>query len=505
MTTPICRCRVLYMGSAVPHVTKDGLQGIQEPLKDLYPDQGPLTAKGIDSWLSVWSNGLLLENVDESLREVTRFFHIENLHYCAAVRYVVVPNSGSERTEKFLPLDSPFARHASPSHPPIFACILRRTTGIKVLECHAFICKKETAANAMVRCCFHAYADSMYARQMEENPYYLETRRSRSISGLDTVQKVEAWRHQASPEKELTERSPITNGSMSVSEFSRGLVSGAVEEGNYKVWTGPAPTEREMIYTDTSGTIQRMKSTDIGSTLGMSRSSRHRQMALPSRVPPPPPSNLTVNSSRESKSKAEKIMKKKNYQPPIINGIQPGISSLPQPRNTHTVSGLYTGGREKKGKHIPVVSAEEPLYYPSALPQEQYYLQHGTASRPPKARQKKKKQDKDKFSSDLDSPFNTGIYKKKGHLNERAFSFSIRQEHRSRSNSLSNLHFLSNGDNSVTNGSNDPAGPSNKHEGMEKKDRELAQLFNGMDLTENGHSPNTNSNFLRKKGPRYHR
>lgn len=28
-STPICRCRVLYLGSAVPQVTKDGLQGIQ--------------------------------------------------------------------------------------------------------------------------------------------------------------------------------------------------------------------------------------------------------------------------------------------------------------------------------------------------------------------------------------------------------------------------------------------------------------------------------------------
>lgn len=35
----------------------------------------------------------------------------------------------------------------------------------------------------------------------------------------------------------------------------------------------------------------------------------------------------------------------------------------------------------------------------------------------------------------------SGIYKKKGHMNERAFSYSIRQEHRSRSNSLSNLAF----------------------------------------------------------------
>lgn len=266
-TTPICRCRVIYLGSSVPHVTKDGLQGIQEPLRDLYPEQGLLASAttesiGIDSWLSVWSNGILIENVDDSGREVKKFFPIDSLHYCAAVRYVVIPganidssstvastsacsntvsgvtngldshhnkssfngqsvasNGTSDASEliastgtsqhqqlhrsssastttaaaaaaassssshgqngqnasvatdakiKFLPLDSPFSRNSNTSiHPPLFACILRRTTGIKVLECHAFICKRDQAANALVRCCFHAYADSMHAKQME--------------------------------------------------------------------------------------------------------------------------------------------------------------------------------------------------------------------------------------------------------------------------------------------------------------------------------------------------
>merc|ERR1719150_2378131 len=137
--TPICRCRVLYLGSAVPHVTKDGLQGIQEPLKELYPEEGARGAEGIDSWLSVWSNGFLLENVDENRKKVTRFF----------------------------PLESPFARNPNANHPPLFAAILRRTTGIKVLECHVFICKRETAANALVRCSFHSYADSTYAKHLE--------------------------------------------------------------------------------------------------------------------------------------------------------------------------------------------------------------------------------------------------------------------------------------------------------------------------------------------------
>ncbi|KAI8124402.1 hypothetical protein CVS40_4902 [Lucilia cuprina] len=167
-STPICRCRVLYLGSAVPRQSKDGLQGIQEPLRSLYPSEGAVGAKGIDSWLSVWSNGILLENVDENLKEITRFFPIESLHYCAAVRQVLIPERGNSNPEpKFLPLDSPFARMPRAQHPPIFAAILRRTTGIKVLECHVFICKREAAANALVRCCFHAYADNSYARQLE--------------------------------------------------------------------------------------------------------------------------------------------------------------------------------------------------------------------------------------------------------------------------------------------------------------------------------------------------
>lgn len=167
-STPICRCRVLYLGSAVPRQSKDGLQGIQEPLRSLYPSEGAVGAKGIDSWLSVWSNGILLENVDENRKQVTRFFPIDSLHYCAAVRQVLIPERGNSNPEpKFLPLDSPFARTPRAQHPPIFAAILRRTTGIKVLECHVFICKREAAANALVRCCFHAYADNSYARQLE--------------------------------------------------------------------------------------------------------------------------------------------------------------------------------------------------------------------------------------------------------------------------------------------------------------------------------------------------
>lgn len=562
-TTPICRCRVLYLGSAVPHITKDGLQGIQEPLRELYPDQGPMSARGIDSWLSVWSNGLLLENVDESRRQHVRFFPIETLHYCAAVRYVVVPgSSGTERVEKFLPLDSPFARHAGPQQPPLFACILRRTTGIKVLECHAFICKKEPAANALVRCCFHAYADCTYAKQLEENPYSLDgpPRRAQSVVGLDTVQKVEAWRHQQS-EPSTSNGVPhhANGGSILLDDDTED------DEGNYKVWTGPAP--RELVYMDTSGTLRSVQST----AGGPSRMSRPRQLAIPSRPPPPPlpplppPGSSKMNGHKEQSKSKKKSKSKSSNSPPQQQQLQQQMQQqqqlqqlqqqppLPPPHlNGYSVISGYSGNHppppmmihsermrrpperpmlysSEEPAYIPAVRAMSPTasYQPGMYPHEQYFMQnYSTAPRPHSskhrnaehrsAEHREHREHREHSSSkpskehrrsnghhdeaaagDSDSPFNTGIYRKKGHLNERAFSYSIRQEHRSRSNSLANLHFLNGG----PEGNGEP-GPS----GIDKKDRELAQLVGDLDLRDHGgygappHRPVTpDTNFTRKK------
>lgn len=67
-------------------------------------------------------------------------------------------------------------------------------------------------------------------------------------------------------------------------------------------------------------------------------------------------------------------------------------------------------------------------------------------------------------NSGAESPGGTGIYRRKGHLNERAFSYSIRQEHRSRSHgSLASLQF------------NPPD---------VKKEREIAQMVAGLELND---------------------
>ena len=288
--TPICRCRVLYLGSSVPQVTKDGLQGIQEPLRELYPAEGAVSARGIDSWLSVWSNGLLLENVDENQEKVTRFFPIESLHYCAAVRYVLVAG-GEDRVPRFLPLDSPFARNPNISHPPLFACIMRRTTGIKVLECHAFICKRETPANALVRCCFHSYADSMYARSLETGSKGGTSNYEPARATEERAIEIDYTGDLSSANSEIIPATPgdsPTHDKISPNtEDESSIFSG---DENHKVWA--AQTSAEEVYGGTEyGTLRSANSaSSLYGTTSASRPRRPRQMIMRSVAPPPPPS-----------------------------------------------------------------------------------------------------------------------------------------------------------------------------------------------------------------------
>ena len=529
-STPICRCRVLYLGSSVPHVTKDGLQGIQEPLRELYPSEGISGAKGIDSWLSVWSNGLLLENVDEKQKKFTRFFPIEVLHYCAAVRYVLVPSSSGgdkERVARFLPLDSPFARSPSIAHPPLFAAILRRTSGIKVLECHVFICKRETPANALVRCCFHAYADSMQARRLDGGlygsiygppPSQPPADQSVAEAQIDVIEKVEEW------QADQPVASTSNGDELSVYNGDK----------NHKVWAGPAQYgERQPVYNEYELTGR--GASVYGST--GSRAARPRQMVMPAAPPPPPP---TPPPETEVKKKARKHKTRGelgspsrtngvnghvsnghainghspvlnghgpvlNGHGPVLNGHGPVLNGHGQSVNGHGPPQRSASRQERQpsrpvgaavsprqraarlrppppahlyppqlvygtlppppppphlqpvplvaGPYGPTVmtlpyrphrstsrAAEEPTYLPSArplsptasyqpahFPHEAYLMQqqYATVDRRRKVRRKSRKEE--------GSPPNTGIYRRRNHLNEKAFGFSIQQEHRSRS------------------------------------------------------------------------
>lgn len=171
MVLPLCRCRVLYIGSSVPTITKDGLQGIQQPLRERYPVEDTPETRGIDSWwvlllktssatkkktcvagcqcglmvfysstsketkrakrpsflsirctIALLSDTWMLPDMRWKVRK-SKFPSFIFAEKCA------VDSGGGER---FLPLDSPFANIPDSSHPPIFAAIMRRTTGVKV-------------------------------------------------------------------------------------------------------------------------------------------------------------------------------------------------------------------------------------------------------------------------------------------------------------------------------------------------------------------------------------
>ncbi|XP_039491426.1 uncharacterized protein LOC120451634 [Drosophila santomea] len=595
-STPICRCRVLYLGSAVPRQSKDGLQGIQEPLRSLYPSEGAVGAKGIDSWLSVWSNGILLENVDENLKQITRFFPIESLHYCAAVRQVLIPERGNAHPEpKFLPLDSPFARMPRAQHPPIFAAILRRTTGIKVLECHVFICKREAAANALVRCCFHAYADNSYARQLETGGggSVYGTLKSGAVSkssadltsvGLAngvgggnhhlTLSAQGGWRSRAGSTTTLNSLGRASNGHAngsamgmqggstgsatevytSVKNFydSSADLNVTVDDGdasyngdeNHKVWNG----SQDQL--DSIGPLESPYDLFAGNTSTMGRPLRARQISTPIDVPPPPVKEER-NTKRDKKSTKSigsqslsgTLIRPKPIHPSPLHGSGfqvPGSMTYgqgPHAARYHTIShrGIPPGPPTHLSHHPPPHPSQHqvhmmhqanlgglpPMQIPVMMPQQYATLQ------PSRTIGKKKKKEKKgaggggvpvgmpivppiyafqqqamgvppsliaetrplghssrklaaSMSNGLDdsgnsgaespSPGGTGIYKRKGHLNERAFSYSIRQEHRSRSHgSLASLQF------------NPPD---------IKKEREIAQMLAGLDLND-GERPNT--------------
>jgi len=151
---PLAKCRVLYLGSAVPLETKQGIDAVQIPLRERYPLTQTGEVPGIDAWVTAFSSGLLLSYTNDNNSSI--WFPISNLILCASVKCQprTDPTTGAT-VATFIPLDSEEAKQTT--HPPIFTCIIRRPMGVKVLECHSFICKTERAAMALVHACTHAY------------------------------------------------------------------------------------------------------------------------------------------------------------------------------------------------------------------------------------------------------------------------------------------------------------------------------------------------------------
>lgn len=147
----IVKRRVLYIGSSVPLETQEGLEAIQQPLRDRYPSGDETQVQGIDAYVSILSTGIQLQYIEDG--NLVVFFPIASMTLCAAVRHTRNINAGTgEAKSQFLSLSNPVTRTGNNSKSPaIFATITRRTKGRKILECHGFLCASDNDAMDLVR------------------------------------------------------------------------------------------------------------------------------------------------------------------------------------------------------------------------------------------------------------------------------------------------------------------------------------------------------------------
>ncbi len=151
---PLAKCRVLYLGSAKPGDHEDGLQAMQQALKERFRIDTGGEMQAVDAWLTAYSTGLQM--VYAGNNKISAWFPIQTLCICAGTKCIIAQNQATgERAAHFEPLDSHFSRLSE--YPPIFSCILRKEDTENPVDCHVFVCKSETAAMALVQSCTHAY------------------------------------------------------------------------------------------------------------------------------------------------------------------------------------------------------------------------------------------------------------------------------------------------------------------------------------------------------------
>ncbi|GAB1602187.1 uncharacterized protein LOC115224900 [Argonauta hians] len=143
------RCKVLYIGSAVPMETSKGLEAIQQPLRERYPYKDEKKICGVEAILSVMPTGVQMQYIGDSDSLV--WFPISSLTFCAAVRCIHLLNKSRQKIPRFVSLSSPVADGMNSQKPSIFTAIMRRTKGRKVLECHSFICSSAGEAIGLVQ------------------------------------------------------------------------------------------------------------------------------------------------------------------------------------------------------------------------------------------------------------------------------------------------------------------------------------------------------------------
>ena len=156
----LAKCHVLFLGDSTPEETKSGLKALQQPLMKCYPVDNPTQVEGIDSWITIFTSGILLQYVGNSSKQPPPiWFPIQNLYVAAATKCInyLDGHTGRRIDTEFVDINHSSAEHSS--HPPLFSIIVRKSYGTRVLRCYTFLVRDERPAVAMVDAAKHAFTN----------------------------------------------------------------------------------------------------------------------------------------------------------------------------------------------------------------------------------------------------------------------------------------------------------------------------------------------------------
>ena len=148
------QCNVLFLGRSDPS-NVEGLAALNEPLQQAYPVSTSEAVSGIDSWLSIYTSGILLQLVDGPNPPVF-WFPIQNLYIAAANKRVNYINADTREVQdtKFVELGESEAQQSS--HAPLFSFI-SRSSGSGAQKCYTFLVSNDNTAYSLVDNAEYAY------------------------------------------------------------------------------------------------------------------------------------------------------------------------------------------------------------------------------------------------------------------------------------------------------------------------------------------------------------
>ncbi|ELU07822.1 hypothetical protein CAPTEDRAFT_221374 [Capitella teleta] len=169
-----------FLGCAMLKSMATGLGALQKPLRELYLRH---RLPGKDSrlqprQLTITDRGILITFQQEEV-----FFGAPSIMFWDSVKFVAVKGAHKKVSAAFEPLDNDHSRNKDKIftpldkkqhylqqlvHPSIFTCVLRRTSGVKALDLHAFVCHSDDEALGLVRA-FNMVQSNFTSNQVSES------------------------------------------------------------------------------------------------------------------------------------------------------------------------------------------------------------------------------------------------------------------------------------------------------------------------------------------------